>query len=382
MNKLVFSGYCLLFAAILLTGCPKDPTTPDNPEELEEWPEGQNVYVAGFEKIQDNSVARLWKNGAMENLTGSGGSTVRSTNVISSEALSVFVKGNDVYVAGYDVILSDGEMIGRARLWKNGAEQQLENGTLTEQAFSVFVSGNDVYVLGREALDPIPLSKRWVFKIWKNGKAEIFAEGTHECQVNSIFVSGGNVYIVGCGIKSVSYNSIITAKLWINGKEENLTGSTNNSCAHSVFVSGSDVYVAGWDYNEPGHFSVAKYWMNGKVVNLTDGTKNAQAYSVYVSGSDIYVAGHEDFKAKLWKNGTTQDIADANAARALLSIFILGKDVYTAGYVEALQEVEPGSGVIPFSYLQATLWRNGKKLKLNTSGKYNNSRALSVFVSI
>jgi hypothetical protein len=194
--------------------------------------------------------------------------------------------------------------------------------------------------------------------------------------VNSIYVSGGNVYVAGCG----SSINILQAKLWINGKEENLAGSTNNSCAHSVFVSGSDVYVAGWDYDEPGYFSVAKYWKNGTVVNLTDGKKNAQAYVVYLSGNDVYVAGQEDFKARLWKNGVVQDMADANEAKALLSVFVSGNDVYTVGYVEAVQEVEPGSGVIPMNYLQATLWRNGKKLKLNTSGKYNNSRAFSVFV--
>jgi len=376
-RKIIF--ICLLVSS-LFTGCPKEGPL-DDPEEFGNWPAGQNVYTAGFENIQNNPVARVWKNGVMENLDGSGGVTVRSTGAISSEARSIFVSGDDVYVAGWDVVMIDGEMTGRARLWKNGELQPLENGTRTEQAISVFVSGNDVYVLGREALDSAPFPDRWAFKIWKNGKAEVFAEGTREWQVNSIFISGGNVYVAGCVTKLFSgSNPTLEAKLWINGKEENLAVSTHNSCTHSVFVSGSDVYVAGWDYNEPGHYSVAKYWINGKAENLTDGKTNANAYSVYLSGKDVYVAGQEDNKARLWKNGITQDMADANDARAILSVFVKDSDVYTAGYVEAIEEVAPGSGAIPLTYLQATLWRNGKKLKLNTSDKYNNSRALSVFV--
>jgi hypothetical protein len=71
--------------------------------------------VAGY-----NGHPVLWKNGVAQELTEGNG---YATN---SNAYSVFVSGNDVYVAGFD---------NSARLWKNGVAQEL-NGY---QALSVFV---------------------------------------------------------------------------------------------------------------------------------------------------------------------------------------------------------------------------------------------------
>ena len=106
-----------LLVTLFFSGCGKE-SLPDNnhEEETGKWPTGQNVFVAGFENIEDEKpVARLWKNGKMVDLAGSTGSGVRSAgDVINSVARSVFVSGNDVYVAGYDII--EGEEIGRAHV--------------------------------------------------------------------------------------------------------------------------------------------------------------------------------------------------------------------------------------------------------------------------
>jgi hypothetical protein len=238
-NKAKLSRISLLFAALLFWGCgSKDDILPD---EQEEWPVGQNVYVAGFENVTKlNSVARLWKNGGVQNLTGNifrstgaiTDSEVRS-RVIRSEAHSVFVSGNDVYVAGYDVIVSGDnwtvngdevitngdEVSTKARLWKNGEMQNLAQGTFSERAMSVFVSDNDVYVLGGESLQPaLSTSGRWAYKYWKSGEAKIFAEGNSHEGVKSIFVSNKDIYIAG------GYGN--QAKLWKNGVEENLPDGT------------------------------------------------------------------------------------------------------------------------------------------------------------
>jgi hypothetical protein len=54
------SGIYLLFAAFLFTGCPNEEE--DTPLDVPEpWPEGMNVYVSGFEDVQQNPIARLWK---------------------------------------------------------------------------------------------------------------------------------------------------------------------------------------------------------------------------------------------------------------------------------------------------------------------------------
>ena len=381
-NNLKLSNVFYLFLVTLLyTNCgQKEDILPEEPEE--EWPVGQNVFVAGNENVKNNAAARLWKNGVMQNLTGTAGYGFRSTALISSEARAVFVSGNDVYVAGYDVIVNGDkwtvnggeiitngdEVISRARLWKNGEIQNLDPGTLSDQAIAVFVSGNDVYVLGREALVPVPNPWSWAFKVWKNGKVEVFAEGNSNCRVNSIFVSEGIVYIAG----RMQKPSGIQATLWKNGMEETLASESSSSCANSVFVSGKDIYVAG-DGN-----SIAKVWKNGKVENLTNGDKIAEAYSVHLSGNDVYIAGREGDDAKFWKNGVVQNVTDDKDARIYHSVFVSGNDVYLAGYVVAVQDVKPGE--IPINYFQATLWKNGKKLKLNTDGKYNNSWAFSVFV--
>ena len=380
-NKIKLSSFNLLFAALFFVGC--DPNENISPDEPGEWPEGQDVYVAGFEDVEGNSVARLWKNGEMQNLTGTSNSTFRSSVVIRSEARSVFVLGDDVYVAGYDVIMNEDEVTARARLWKNGEMQNLTNGTFSDEAISVFVSGNDVYVLGREALELANFPHRWAFKVWKNGEAEIFAEGNSNWKVNSIFVSDGDVYIAGC--REAPFGS--QATLWKNGVEENLVSESSGSCANSVFVSGGDIYVAGsgsYHYLGPnnGIFTgpAAQLWKNGKMEKLTNQPKNAEAFSVYVSDNgDVYVAGYDGDKAKLWKNGIEQDITDNKDARIYHSVFVKNNDVYIAGYVEVIQEIEPGSGGLSFGYFQANLWKNGKKLNLNVE-KYTNSKAFSVFV--
>jgi hypothetical protein len=372
-SKLKLLSIYLLFAALIFTGC--DPKADPLPEETDgECPAGQNVYTAGFEEIQGNSVARFWKNGEMQNLAGSSDNTLRSTGTVNTMARSVYVSGDDVYVAGYTVTISgdnwyfDGNEIvtngdeetAQARLWKNGEIQPLESGTYSDEALSVFVSGSDVYVLGSESLYPVSFRMgRWAYKYWKNGKAEIFAEGFARDGVKSIFVSDGNIYVAG------GYGN--QAKLWKNGLEENLVGGTG---ANSVLVSAGNVYVAG------AGSSGAILWKNGKAENLTNGTN---AFSVYVSGNDVYVAGSDgsSSKARLWKNGIIQEVADDDDAIMFLSVFVKENDVYLSGYVQAIEPIQ--GSPLSIGYLKATLWKNGKILNLKTEGK-NNSRALSVFV--
>ena len=373
-NKLKLSSICLLFAALLFTGCDQDDIiSPD--DNAEDWPVGQNVFVAGYENnAQGNSAARLWKNGVVQNLAGS---VFRSSNTDGTleyaEARSVFISGNDVYVAGYEQFQKEiqvtenvvnYETIRRARLWKNGVLQHLTNGISFDEATSVFVSDNNVYVLGREVLEN---PRRFAFKLWKNGEAEIFAEGNNEWQANSLFVSDGDVYIAGRERNTDGFHAI----LWKNGVGKFLdSGTANSSRANSVFASGSDVYVAG----SGGSF--AKLWKNGKAENLTDGTANAEANSVYVSGGNVFVAGFDGIgTAKLWKNSNEQDMPDAKDAELFQSVFVSGDDVYLAGYVEAIEEI-PSS--VSIGYFKATLWRNGKKLNLDVGR--NNSWAISIYV--
>ena len=210
MNKLFFYVTGLLFAAVVFTGCNKD-----NDDEKE-----PDVYVAG----SDGEVAKLWKNGILQNLA------VKSE--YASLAYSVYVADGNVYVVGFERNAQENEI---AVLWKNGEALNLTDGTRDEYARSVYVSGNDVYV-------------------------------------------------AGYGRSADNYYDI--AKLWKNGVVQNLTdenGVNISAEAQSVYVSGSDVYVVGYVWSAQSNFYyVAKLWKNGVAQDLTDGSKNGFAYSVFV----------------------------------------------------------------------------------------------------
>ena len=380
ISKMKFLQTWLFLAALLFAGC--DPNDDVIPEE--ELPIERDVYVAGFEEDQGYFAARFWKNGEVQTLAD--GRLLPSECKTASRVLSVFVSGDDVYVAGYDIIVTgdnwteeDGvvlthgdESVCRARLWKNGEVQPLAS-TYSDRALSVFVSGEDVYVLGSDMPSPQTSPKLQSFKIWKNGEAEIFAQGSVEWAVNSLFVSEGDVYVAG----SKPTPSGSRAVLWKNGVEEILTSEAINSYANSVFVSDKDVYVAGYGYYllNNHHVSFAKLWKNGKVENLTSGTEFGKAYSVYVSNGDVYAAGEDNGKARLWKNGVVQDIADDEKARMYLSVFVSGEDVYLSGCVEA----SVPSGNATLVYPQAALWKNGQRLNLDVK-EGSQSEALSVSV--
>ena len=386
INELKLSSLYLLFAVLLFASCgskdndlPNDP--PDEMVEYYEYYEGQNVYAAGFENdAQENSVAKVWKNGVLQTFSKNASGMVRASETDGlpySAATSIYVSGDDVFVAGYEQLTSANGPFVCARLWKNGVLQHLDNRNLEHVAISVFVSDDDVYVLGYELT-----TTHANIIVWKNGEAEMLADvkllslfdgdvKSFTRIVNSIFVSDGDVYVVGRANNQ--------AILWKNGVEEILD---DGNCAQYVFVSGDDVYVAGYGTSVAGNGgSSAKLWKNGNVIDLTNAGNNSRAFSVYVFGGDVYVAGQDgagDGSARLWKNGIVQDLPDAKDAIMFRSVFVKGNDVYVAGYVWFVPEYKPGSALLP-GYFKAALWRNGKRLKLDVGQR--NSELCSIFVN-
>ena len=235
-----------------------------------------DVYIVG----SNGDHALLWKNGVVQALPDAG---------FGSFALSVFVSGSDVHVAGLG---PNGSLLGADALyWKNGILQNFGEGYGT----SVFVSGNDVYMAGGA--------------LWKNG----IAQNLGGFWPYYVFVSGNDIYLAGYDPGSSG------AALWKNGIVQNL-GQGDPS---SVFASGGDVYVTGTVANStPGNYS-AILWKNGIVQNLGQGG----AASVFVSGSNVYVAGTKDGAATLWKNGLATSLGTGSAN----SVFVSGNDVYVVG---------------------------------------------------
>ena len=314
-----------------------------------------DVYVAGYERdAQGNNVAKYWINSMATNLES-------SNSYFESVANSIFVSGNDVYVAGTKRWFSSEYR--DAVYWKNGVMTELARGYLNANANSVFVSDNDVHVVGM--LVPY---QQFTATYWKNGEQTYIAGGL--TTANSVFVSGSDVHVAGYGYNG-NVQSKIIAKYWKNSAMRNLTNGSNHASANSVFVLGSDVYVAGYEENVQG-VRVAKYWKNDVETSLTNGNSNASASSVFVSGSDVYVAGYENNVqgrgvAKYWKNGVETNLTNGNSTAAASSMFILGNDVYVAGYEANAQ------GIIVAKY-----WKNGEVHDLSNGNSH--AYANSIFV--
>jgi hypothetical protein len=315
-----------------------------------------DIYVAGVE-----GTAKVWKNGVATNL---------SNAVDSSDAVSVFVSGSDVYAAG-----SVGNI---AKVWKNGTATNLTNGVNTfGEASAVFVVGNDVYVVGTLRSGTSNISTAI---LWKNGIATNLSSGTNPTSASSVFVSGSDVYVVGLEtvnviISGTSYFYEI-AKLWKNGIGTNLTNGINRTGqAYSVFVSGSDVYVVGTSKDSAANTRTqATLWKNGIPTYLTNGNNFAEATSVFVSGSDVFIAGYEDITtglnsvAKFWKNGVVTNLTNGTTDTYANSISVKGTDVYVAGYSYN------NNGIVQNSMV----WKNG--LLTNFFNATNAVGAFSIFV--
>jgi hypothetical protein len=190
-------------------------------------------------------------------------------------ANSVFVAGNDVYVAGASYIESGSDRV--ATLWKNGVKQNFDYNN-SDVATSVFVAGNDVYVTGSGRNGAL----------WKNGTYLLLYDVN---EANSVFVLGNDVYVAGsAGIATTEGGPV--AAIWKNGVKQDLTNKSSIASATSVFVSGNDIYASGYVNG------VVTLWKNGVIQNL-ESTYNAANSSVFVSDNNVYVISY----SSLWING-------------------------------------------------------------------------------
>ena len=310
---------------------------------------GPDVYVSG----RDDGGALYWKNG------------IRVYLPRGSTASSIYVSGNDVYVAG--IVISgvlDTFSIGSytyAAYWKNDSLVTLTDGSTAAWTNSIFVSGtqneagtqNDVYVAGFE------IRNRNIPEYWKNGNLVILSDKTLPGSTTGIYVSGNDVYVAG---------DEQMAEYWKNGSRLVLNTSLHSS-AWSIFVSVNDVYLAGSVFNGTNY--IAEYWKNGSPVILSQNANNAEATSIFVSGTDFYVAGNENDGnqniAKYWKNGSPVNLTDGTKEAHATSVFVFGNDVYVAG------SENDGPNVTLAKY-----WKNGSPVILPTSGKTGGASGIFV----
>lgn len=215
---------------------------------------GNDVYLAGSGPYLANTAATYWKNGTLNVLPAS----------VESIASSIAVRGNDVHVVGVDS--------NAAVYWKNGVATKLtppNYQSFGSGAYSLFVSGSDVYITGYEAADNNGSPERFA-TYWKNGVAtHVGRDATNH--FNSIFVSGNDIYLAG----SSTVDGTNVATYWKNGVATTLSASPYSE-AYSIYVLDNDVYVCGVLHTNSS--TAAVYWKNGMIIYL-DGVL---AVSIYV----------------------------------------------------------------------------------------------------
>jgi hypothetical protein len=337
-----FSGLALVAASLaIFIGCKKDNNSDDD-----NFVTLQGVYIAGYEKVGEETRAVLWNEGIKQYLS----------NTISS-ASSVFVSGNDVYVAGYEGA--------SAVVWKNGVKQELHYGNDTTRAYSVFVFENIVYVAGQAYISS-GQQQQGTALLWINGAAQALTDKIYGiASASSVFVSGGHVYAAGVIDPTNNTTNKSYAVLWIDGQTILLSNGRILDRANSVYVAGNDVYVTGW------LDSGGVLWKNGEPQSQ-NAERNFFNNSVYVAGNDVYVAGRHTeslsngdlfMAATLWKNGVRQVLPHDNnsyhAGSSAECIYVTGSDVYVAGN-------DHGYG----DRSRAMLWKNGEKHRLSDVESY------------
>ncbi len=300
-----------------------------------------NIYVVGYERGSSGDVAKYWKNGVAQELTGR-----------DARALSIFIDKNDVYAGGYTTNNS-GRL--QATIWKNNKEEIWFEGRTDYRPIitSVYVYNGDLYAAGTIVKGYL----QSVAAYWKNGILQEIGEKEKQFKGESISVDENGVHLVGsCDegrvsafywtnnqiyVVNDSYQgySVFTTngdvymtgrsdppayspQYWKNGTAHVLPGKdlAETIIATSIFVDKNDVHVGGWKMNST-HKEVAVYWKNNVLQELSDGTQNAKINNVFGFEDNVYLVGYENnglrTVAKYWKNGVptelTNGLANANA---------------------------------------------------------------------
>ncbi|RYZ28966.1 MAG: hypothetical protein EOP49_41005 [Sphingobacteriales bacterium] len=212
---------------------------------------GNDVYVAGYENVAPGTslrVAKYWKNGV--SIALSDGANV-------PDVTTILVSDNDVYVAGTESVGASLNLF----YWKNAVQVPVNSNVSTSQivdtrALSLAIRGDDVYMAGSDKGG----NGIYLAKYWKNGVATTVSDGVKNAFPTGIAFMGQDVYLCGRYDYAPGVNPG-KAACWKNGTMTLLPGGGEGSGAVSIAVMDSDVYTAGYDSN-----GRACYWKNGELV--------------------------------------------------------------------------------------------------------------------
>jgi hypothetical protein len=225
---------------------------------------GNDVHVVGLESFPGQEKAKYWKNGVNVPLSDGEGGVANAVRVV----------GSDVYIAGAGAAGSGSSFSRVVQVWKNGIVTKLTTpATSPAVAMDMVVSGQDVYVAGYELIRP-----KYVVKLWKNGIGTNLTNGVVQARPSGIFLVGNDVYVAG--IEGDAFTSG-AGKYWKNGRAVTLTDGSKLTRIEDIVVSGNNVIVVGSEGGTGAR--VAKYWRNGRETVLTNGTMDSGANSVFIA---------------------------------------------------------------------------------------------------
>ncbi|MBK7653473.1 MAG: hypothetical protein IPJ20_25880 [Flammeovirgaceae bacterium] len=235
---------------------------------------GTDVYTGGFEIINGFDLPRYWHN--------STGITVNVNDPIISKVVmgngacaGIYYSANNVYAVG-----SYRNSQGRFSPWETTNGEVPANTIPNNDKFSfanaIFVNGSDKYVAGNQNNATTGLA---MATVWKNGDYTSLTDGISSVGVAKAVLAIGNDIYVWCMNKRT--NMVADLHLPSTGKNGvPIKLSTANSNATGIAVFDGDVYVTGWENN--GTRNIVKYWKNGTAVSLTDGASSSAGNSIFV----------------------------------------------------------------------------------------------------
>ncbi len=161
------------------------PVAPGRITASDLFVDGQDVYVTGYEEIENadttrdrfnwrpNILPRYWKNGKAVVIPIIRDNSLPDQIKMWRTLSAIHVQSGDVYVVGDDFQIDPSMIINATRIakyWKNGQEFRLTNGEKATTVTSIFVDNNDVYVSGVVEMAP-PWAMFTLPKgiCWKNG---------------------------------------------------------------------------------------------------------------------------------------------------------------------------------------------------------------------
>ncbi len=280
---------------------------------------GSDVYAAGQCTAAVRSYSKwtitlcYWKNGERIDL---------HTYDLPSQwgqATSIFVSGNDAYVSGATTRRTTFSVVNSFPcIWKNGEriELPIADGFVSGEAQSVFVAGNDVYVAGTIAKSGGKHS--YSPCLWKNGVISQLSVDKLEAynSAMAVFLSGADLIVTVLGS-----NGGVPC-YWKNGARTDLPLQRNDYYSiswNSICLFGDDSYVAGHFEEEWALYAANDvfpcYWKNGEVVEM-EREDGGEARAIAFFGDDMHIAGTANHKFPCyWRNGTKTLLPVIDSAR-------------------------------------------------------------------